>query len=97
MTITFFPGEAADIYLYTKNSDGEILAVDSIDQLEILTPDRKVLETITTGFTNPATGTYKYVYNMPATAQDPYIIARWKYTHGDVTAYEEIRANIKGA
>jgi hypothetical protein len=92
---TFFPGELADIYLYVKDADGVTFDPDSIDQLEILAPDRSVIATIETGWTNPAVGTYVYAYNMPAAYHS--IIGRWKYTHATYTDYEEVKALIKGA
>ena len=96
MTTTFYPGELADIYLYTKDDGGTAIAA-TVNQLEILAPDRSVITTVTTGWTNPATGTYKYVYSMPTTPQYPYIIGRWKYTYSTLVDYEEVKALIKGA
>ena len=97
MTTNFYPGELADIYLYVKDSDSVAFDPDTIDQLEILDSNRSIIRTITTGWTNPAVGTYKYVYNMPLATQYTYIIGRWKYTHGSYTDYEEVKANIRGA
>ena len=96
---TFYPGELADIYLYVKDANGVAFDPTTVDSLDILDPSRtSILEAaITTGWENPAPGTYVYTYQTPLTPIYPYIIARWKYTSDGYEDYEEVRINLKGA
>jgi len=92
MTV-FQSGEVVKITLNIKDESGNLTQPDTVDSLVIEAPDKTVIETITSGWSNSDVGVYEYVYQLPE--QYSYVIVKWTYTHNNVTDVEKTKIRVK--